>query len=202
MLIPLAIVYLPYAIPFLIYTLVMAHCSAAIGALAVGLSVAACAMYKRVRWVIVPALLALSYGYTIFFDKVTNFSQVRFTYWSKLLDHVGFTWFGKGIGSFNNILGVSGVHDYEIGVFVNAHNFLIQWYYEMGVVGVLLILSYIAYMFKLLLRGRHPKADYATAAAVITGVLSCLWQPSMYKVEVGIPLLILCIVLERRLRNG
>lgn len=213
MMIPILFAVFPLLIPVAIWTLIGAHCSIAVLGLIIAIMFVLFLRYKWASLISILPLVSIFYFYNVVYDKqpfYTILGAARVKYWNKIFDHIGFTWFGNGLGSFRNILGfynpIPGdpAHNSMAGVFVNAHNFIIQWYYETGFIGVLLILFYSLYLLYLVLknRGSLTRIDMCIISSIVISVVSALWQPSLYVVEIGIPTVILLTLLERRLKHA
>ena len=209
MLVPISLVLCPVLIIPMLITLWLAHCSTGVFGLLFAISIYLLRVKPKSLLLILPIFSLIFYLYVDkydssgLFNELSLLKQQRVEFWIKLLKFEGFSWLGKGLGSFNLIRGfIQGNIPLNNTEFNNAHNFLVQWYYQTGVVGVLLFISYPIYITYRYLRTNCSIIEHMLYASCVVSFISAMWQPSYSVVEVGIPSVIIVTLLERRLNHA
>jgi len=206
MIVPISLVLCPILIVPQLITLYLAHCSIGVFGLLFALSIYLLRTNRKVLLFIIPLFLIIFYLYSEKYDTVglfNLFTQSRVIFWKKLLVHEGFSWLGKGLGSFNLIRGlIPSVNPADNAELNNAHNFLVQWYYQTGLVGLLLFISYPIYISYKYLRTNCSIIEHMLYASCVISFISAMWQPSFSVVEIGIPSVLIVTLLERRLNHA
>ena len=206
MIVPISLVLCPILIVPQLITLYLAHCSIGVFGLLFALSIYLFRTNRKVLLFILPLFLIIFYLYSEKYDTVglfNLFTQSRVIFWKKLLVHEGFSWLGKGLGSFNLIRGlIPSVNPADNAELNNAHNFLVQWYYQTGLVGLLLFISYPIYISYKYLRTNCSIIEHMLYASCVISFISAMWQPSFSVVEIGIPSVLIVTLLERRLNHA
>ena len=180
-----------------IATLWLSHCSVAFVSSGACLALYLCRRFKRFWPLFAVVSIASILAYMRFDGTLSlKLSETsRMTYWTMLVKESGVLWFGNGLGSFESVVGVVGT-----GKFVNAHNFILQWYYETGIAGLGLVVAYGVYLVNLFRKTKFTNRIFTLSLCVGMFLFCSLWQPSMYVVEVAVPFLILLTLLERELK--
>lgn len=206
MLVPISLVLAPILIIPQLITLWLAHCSIGVFALLFSFCVFLFRVKPKSLFIAAPLLLITFYLYSSKYDgaSVLNFfNEARVEFWIKLIKYEGFSLLGKGLGSFNQIRGlipaVNPINNAELN---NAHNFLVQWYYQAGVIGLLLFISYPIYISYRYLCSKCSLNEHMLYASCLTSFICAMWQPSWSVIEIGAPTIILSTLLERSFNHG